>query len=294
MVSNKNNANTGAESNRSSKKIVTVVGVIIALITAVTVFLFVKEPAFVAAASEAVLNSKLDTAEKYLFLCNDEEAEMLADYIDLRQAISAEYISMRSNFDRGRIEEWQRTAAKLRDNGYFTNDELNKQLNSLCEKLDNICTTLAEYEALKPETMALFDVFNEANRLYTKDSTGMNPVFTIEQEFAAIAEWEEIARKLEDFISGTTNGGKMYLLTFFVKEAQGEAADLRTSINNFVMQGYDVGAPIRVTGSLNRTFPSIRNSNGILVNLQQKETYESCMYQGMCVELIESLGEFIV
>ena len=86
----------------------------------------------------------------------------------------------------------------------------------------------------------------------------------------------------------------MYLLTFFVKEAQGEASDLRSSINNFVMQGYDVTAPIRVTGSLNRTFPSIRNSNGILVNLQQKETYESCMYQGMCVELIDSLGEFIV
>jgi hypothetical protein len=142
--------------------------------------------------------------------------------------------------------------------------------------------------------MALFDVFNEANRLYTKDETGQNPVFTIEQELALIDEWEKTAKELDDFTANAVNGEKMYLLTFFVKEAQGEADDLRNSIIGFVSKGYAVDAPIRVTGSLNRTFPSIRNSNGILVNLQQKETYESCMYQGMCVALTDLLGGFIV
>ena len=107
-------------------------------------------------------------------------------------------------------------------------------------------------------------------------------------------KWEKSATIIDDFTANAPNGEKMYLLTFFVKEAQGEAADLRSSINGFVAQGYEVDAPIRVTGSLNRTFSSIRNSNGILVNLQQKDTYESCMYQGMCAALTDSLGEFIV
>ena len=294
MAKNKNNVNNNGNADRSSKKIVTAVGLLIALITAVTVFLFVKEPLFLSAASKAVLNGKLDAAETYLIFCTGEEAEMLEDYIDLRQAINADYANMRSNFDRERIESWQKTAAKLREKVSFTNSKLDEQLTGLADRLNGICKTLTDYDELKPEIMELFDIFNEANRLYTKDSTGQNPVFTIEQELLMIDKWEKSAKIIDDFTANAPNGEKMYLLTFFVKEAQGEAADLRSSINGFVAQGYEVDAPIRVTGSLNRTFSSIRNSNGILVNLQQKDTYESCMYQGMCAALTDSLGEFIV
>lgn len=292
MAKNKSNPNNNAD--RSSKKIVTAVGFVIALITAVTVFLFVKEPLFVSAAGRAALDGRLDAAERYLFVCSGDEAQALADYLDLRQDINADYANMRSNFTREKIEEWQKRAEKLSEKGEFSDGELQAQVNRLAEKLNGICQTLSEYDELRPEIMALFDIFNEANRLYTKDATGQNPVFTIEQELAAIDEWEETARRLDDFTVSAANGEKMYLLTFFVKEAQGEAADLRSSINGFVAQGYEPDAQIRVTGSLNRTFPSIQNSNGILVNLQHKETYESCMYQGMCVALTDSLGEFIV
>ncbi len=292
MAENKNNPNTNAD--RSSKKIVTAVGVIIALITAVTVFLFVKEPLFLAAASKAAMNGKLDAAEVYLFFCTGEESEQVEDYIRLRQDINANYANMRTNFSREKIEEWQRTASEIREEGSLSADGLDGQVESLCNVLNGICQTLEDYDALKPQVMALFDVFNEANRLYTKGETGQNPVFTIEQELALIDEWEKTAKELDDFTANAVNGEKMYLLTFFVKEAQGEADDLRNSIIGFVSKGYAVDAPIRVTGSLNRTFPSIRNSNGILVNLQQKETYESCMYQGMCVALTDSLGGFIV
>ena len=292
MAKNKNNPNNSAD--RGSKKIVTAVGIVIALITAVTVFLFVKDPLFVSAASKATLNGKLDAAERYLLVCSGEEAQALSDYVTLRQDINADYMNMRSNFSSSKIEEWQKRAEKLSESYAFSNGELDRQMNSLSEKLNGICQTLADYDELKPETMALFDIFNEANRLYTKDATGQNTVFTIEGELAAIEKWEETARRLEDFTANAANGEKMYLLTFFVKEAQGEAADLQSSMNGFAARGYAPDAPMRVTGSLNRTFPSIQNSNGILVNLQHKETYESCMYQGMCVALTDSLGEFIV
>lgn len=291
MTANRNKTN---KADRSSKKIVTAVGLAIAVITLVTVFLFVKDPLFVSLASKATLNGKLDAAERYLVVCSGEESEFLADYVALRRDINADYVNMRSNFSHEKIEEWQKRAAKLSKKCDFANAELEEQVKNLSEKLNGISLTLADYDALRPEIMGLFDIFNEANRLYTKDATGQNSVFTIEQELAAIAEWEETARKLDDFTADTVNGEKMYLLTFFVKEAQGEAADLRSSMNGFVAQGYAPDAQMRVTGSLSRTFPSIQNSNGILVNLQHKETYESCMYQGMCVALTDSLGEFIV
>lgn len=293
MKEHNKKVNNKAE-DRNSKKIVAAVGALLALITVVTVFLFAKEPLFLALTRKAVLEEKFETAETLVKMCDSDESDVLKKYIGLRMEINSDYVQLRTEFDRQKIEKWQKTAAELKESEEIDNEELEAEINLLSERLDGICRTLREYDELKPETMELFEVFNEINRLYTKDETGLNPVFTIEQELAAIDNWEEIARKLDKFTMDAVNGEKMYLLAFFVKEAQGEASDLRESVNGFVQQGYETDAQIRVTGEKNRTFPSIQNSNGVFVNFQQKDTYEECMYQGMCVALVDSLGEFYV
>lgn len=280
--------------SRSSNKIVAAVGILFALITLVTVFFLTKNYVFMAVARNAVIDSDFETAEKLADLCSGEEAEIFGEYVDLRREISADYAELRTNFDRKKVESWQKTAAELIDSGVSLGKESDARLKEISEKLSVICNTLSEYDALRPDILTLFDIFNETNRLYTKDSNGQNPVFTISDELAAVIAWEEVAKSLDSFLAETVNGEKMYLFAFFVKEAQGEASDLRESVLRFAEQGYDLNAPIRVTGDIHRTFPSIRNSDGSTVNLQQKENYEACMYRGMCATLTETLGEYCI
>ncbi len=286
--------NKNTAENRSSNKIVTAVGILFAVITVLAVFLIAKDYIFIAAARNAVIDSDLEKADTFAELCSGKEAEILNRYIDLRLEISAEYAALRTNFDRQKVESWQKTAAALKNSGVSLGDEIDAQLADLSGKLDVICAALTQYDTLRPDILYLFDIFNETNRLYTKNENGQNTVFTISDELAAIISWENTAKELDYFLTNTPNGEKMYLFAFFVKEAQGEATDLRDSILRFAEQGYDLNASIRVTGELHRTFPSIRNSDGSTVNLQQKDTYEECMYRGMCTALAETLGEYCI
>lgn len=278
--------------NHCKKKVIAAVTVMLALIAALIAFLFTKDIMFYAFSQKNALKQNFESAEKLAEMCSSDEAELLNSYIDLRQDINANYPLMLSEFNKDKIKEWQKTASAVKKSSDVFGNELKAEIDKLSDVLDNICNALDEYDSLKPEIMELFDIFNEINRLYTKDESGLNPKFTIAQELAAIDRWEEIALKLDEFLKNTENGEKMYLFTYFIKEAQGEAADLRTAMNGFVAQGYDVNASIRVTGETVRTFQSIRNSNGAAVNLQQSDVYEEYMHQGMCRSLMEALGEF--
>lgn len=293
-MAKQNKKNDITAESRSSNKIVAAVGILLAFITLVTVFLLAKDYIFMAAARNAVIDSDFETAEKLADLCSGKDADILGEYIKLRQEISADYMELRTNFERQKVEGWQKIAAGLIDSKVSLGKESDSQLAELYKRLSIICNALAEYDTFRPDILMLFDVFNETNRLYTKDANGQNPVFTISDELASIMAWEETAKALDSFLVETVNGEKMYLFTFFVKEAQGETSDLRESILRFAEQGYDLNAPIRVTGELHRTFPSIRNSDGSTVNLQQKESYEICMYRGMCAALVETLGEYCI
>lgn len=293
-MARKHKAEKNTAENRSSNKMVTAVGILFAVITFVAVFLIAKDYIFIAAARNAVIDSDLEKADTFADFCSGEEAEILGRYIDLRLEISAEYAALRTNFDRHKVESWQKTASELKNSNISLGEEIDIQLADLSGKLDVICTALAQYDTLRPDVLHLFDIFNETNRLYTKNENGQNTVFTISNELAAIISWECTAKELDYFLSNTPSGEKMYLFTFFVKEALGEATDLRDSILKFAEQGYDLNTPIRVTGDLHRTFPSIRNSDGSTLNLQHKDTYEECMYRGMCTALAETLGEYCV
>lgn len=276
------------------KKTVAAVAAGLALVALVAAFLILKNPLLCRVSESLASDGRYYAAEKYVGMCDGEKADVLESYIKLRQDINANYPLMLEGFDREKIEEWRSIAENVRNNGDFLGGGLSQEATALSERLDKICAFLKEYDELRPEILELFDVFNEINRLYTKNATGVNPVFTISEEIAMIDRWEMTARKLDIFSAEISDAGKMYLFTYFIKEAQGEAVDLRSAMYGFLAQGYDAYDQIRVTGDTVRTFPSVQNGSGETVNLQKKDKYENFMYRDMCGALAEMLGEFYV
>ena len=278
----------------SRKKLIAAVTAVFALVALVSAVLLVKNPLLCFVSEKLASDGRYYAAEKYADMCGGEKADVLGSYVRLRQDINANYALMIAGFDREKIEEWRSTADNIRNNSDCLGNGLSQEATALSERLDKICAFLKEYDELRPEILELFDVFNEINRLYTKDATGVNPVFTISEEIAMIDRWEMTARKLDIFSAEISDAGKMYLFTYFIKEAQGEAVDLRSAMYGFLAQGYDAYAQIRVTGDTVRTFPSVQNGSGETVNLQKKDKYENFMYRDMCGALAEMLGEFYV
>lgn len=285
--------NNGTE-DRSKKTVISAVVAVAAAIAVATVILIAKEPIFLSVSRSLAANHSYDAAEFFVQLCSSDEADILDEYIDLRQDINGKYGLMVSDFDRVGIEEWQKSAEKVSNNIGAVGEKLEPEALALSEALDKICKLLNDYDDLRPEIMELFEVFNEINRLYARDEAGESTVFTISQEIDMLNSWKRTANRLEQFRSEFETGTKTYLLTYFLKEAQGEEADLREAMNSFVLQGYDSEAQIRVKGATMRTFPSIRNGSGITVNLQEKDVYEKYMYRDLCSALAETLGEFYI
>ncbi len=280
--------------NESKKTLISAIIAVAAALVIVAIILIAKEPIFLSVTRSLAARNSFDAAEFFVQVCNSDEADILDEYIDLRQEINENYALMVSNFDREKVSGWQESAAKVRDNIDALGDALSPDALALSEALDKICNQLDNYDLLRDDIMDLFEIFNEINRLYARDESGESTVFTISQELSTLNAWKRTANRLEQFSAGFTSGTKTYLLTYFLKEAQGEEADLREAMNSFAAQGYDYDAQMRVKGATMRSFPSIRNGSGITLNLQQKDVYEKYMYKDLCSALAETLGEFYI
>ncbi len=278
--------------NRDRKIAISAVVAVFVAVTIAITLLIAKEPLFLSISRGFAANNSYGAAEFFVQLCNSDDAKVLDEYIDLRQDINDNYALMVSDFDKARVKGWQKSAETVRNNPDAVGEKIMPEAIALADALDKICKQLDNYDSLRPEIMELFEIFNEINRLYARDESGESTVFTISQEFKMLNAWKRTANRLEQFSSGFETSSKTYLLMYFLKEAQGEEADLRDAMNSFVAQGYDYEAPIRVKGAATKTFPSIRNGSGLTVNLQQKDVYEKYMYRDLCSALAETLGEF--
>lgn len=278
--------------NRDKKTVISAVIAVAVAVAVVIILLIAKEPVFLSASRSLAADGGYGAAEYFVQLCGSDKADILDEYIDLRQDINENYALMVSDFDKERVRGWQKSAENVRNNVDALGDKLAPEAVALSNALDKICTSLDDYDSLRPEIMELFEIFNEINRLYARDASGESTVFTISQEITMLNSWKRTANRLEEFSSAFETGSKTYLLTYFLKEAQGEEADLREAMNSFAAQGYGYDAQIRVKGATMRTFPSISNGSGVTVNLQQKDVYEKYMYRDLCSALAETLGVF--
>ena len=85
----------------------------------------------------------------------------------------------------------------------------------------------------------------------------------------------------------------IYLLTYLIKEVQGECTDLEYIIVSVTESGYSETDVVRFSGEARKKYPDIRSSTAS-VNLLEKENYELYVYRGICRALVEKLGEFYI
>ena len=280
--------------NEGKKTLISAIIAVAVALAVVVIILIAKEPVFLSVSRAFAARNNFDAAEFFVQICNSDDADILDEYIDLRQDINENYALMVSDFDREKVKDWQESAGKVRDNIDALGDDIAPDAVALSETLDKICNQLDDYDLLRNDIMDLFEIFNEINRLYARDESGESTVFTISQELSTLNAWKRTANRVEQFSVGFESGTKTYLLTYFLKEAQGEEADLREAMNSFAAQGYDYNAQMRVKGATMKSFPSIRNGSGVTLNLQQKDIYEKYMYKDLCSALAETLGEFYI
>ena len=235
-----------------------------------------------------------DSAETYAIKVNSKKGKYLCKYIDLRQEINKHYPELYSEFDQELLTRWHTVSSELYVNRDYFGVTIARDIYNIDMRLDGILQTVEIYNKLEPEFSNVFEIFNEVNRLYSKGDDGFYVTFTIAEEIAKIDKWDADIAKISDFARKMYNGESVYLLNYFIKEAEAESSELRTSMESFLELGYSENDEVRATGTGVKRFPDVRNSDGEEVNVQDVERYKEFMFDGLCTALIEALGEFYV
>lgn len=284
---------TGRTKNTAVKKsFIIAASIICGLILLVAAALIFKNPILFFAAQRKAVNEDFIVAEKLNKRCSGDNADLLAEYLDLRIDIDLRYPQMLTNFDSDIFFSWSERASALVESSAVFSEELASQVKALEYKLSVAAARLGEYNWKKEDISSLMDVFAEINRLYTVDESGKNAAFSVASENEKITEWENLTASLVEYSQSLPNGDNIYLLTYLIKEAQGECSELRSAMNTVLAAGYSETDLVRLNGQAQKSFPSITSSSGGSVNLLQKEEYMEFMYSGVCRALVEYIGDF--
>ncbi len=294
MAEIKRKQNTAAQNHGNRKPLVVAVSVICALVLLLTAFLFAKNPLFFSLAEKNAENGKFDSAIKYAEKLTDERAEILCGYFALRTDINEKYPQLVSEFDIETINAWSESASALNKRASALGESLSASINELDQRLSRIVLCYYQYQAIRPDVLAMMDIFAEFNRLYSVAEDGKNTAFTVSEELEKISVWEKQNSTLMAFTATVPGYEEIYLLNYLIKEVQGECSDLRAAMDSVIAMGYSSTDLIRLSGSAQKKFPGIQNSNNESVNVLEKEKYESFMFDGICRKLSEGLGEFYV
>lgn len=268
------------------------VSVICALIVLLIAAWLLKNPVLFSVAQKKAVNEDFVSAESFNKHCSSAQSDLLANYLDLRIDIDLRYPQMLTDFDSEVFFSWSERASSISAGSSVFSQELASQVKSLEYKLSVAAARLGEYNWLQSDIESLLDVFAEINRLYSPDESGKNTAFSVAEELQKIGEWETLTADLSSFAQTLPNGGNIYLLTYLIKEAQGECAELRSAMDTVLSAGYSETDLVRLSGQAQKSYPSIKSSSGSAVNLLQKEAYIKFMYVGVCRALVEYIGDF--
>ncbi len=281
--------NQNASSGGNKKNLLKIAAVVICVISVLLIaFLASKNAVFFHLAQSKTLDGKYRAAATYVSESSDEKADVLSDYINLRVSINENYPNMLAEFDRNILNEWYTAVCNITENPEGLDEEIISKSEGIKQTLEMIFERLETYDALRPTILNVMDVFNEINRLYTKDVDGKNTAFSISGEYARIGVWEQQNQELMNFISATPNGESIYLFNFLTKEIEGECSDLKSTMNTVFESGYTAEDLVRFQGTAKKTFPNVQNGN-VSLNVLDKETYEEYLYKGLCRSLVENL-----
>ncbi|MBE6770509.1 MAG: hypothetical protein E7547_00020 [Ruminococcaceae bacterium] len=288
------NLNKEAKNHGKRKKLIVAVSVIAALSVLLVVFLASKNTVFFAAAKNKAEKYDFETAIVLAENSGNENSGLLRDYINLRLEINGSYPMLLSDFDVEKIKSWAETAERIGGQSECLGEKISDDLQGLSQTLSEIIYCESEYKSMRADILNLMDVFNEINRLHTKDAEGKNISFTISEERTKLNGWSLLNSGLLSFISRIPGNEKIYLINYLAKEAQGEISEINSAIDSVAASGYSDTDLVRFSGEAVRRFPDISNSSGESVNLLDKEKYEQFMYDEMCRILTETLAPYYV
>lgn len=278
--------------NRSKKPIIAAVSVICALSAVIIVFLACKNSLYFTISQYKTENGEYSEAMSLVENIHTEKADALALYLSLRNDINENYPVLLTDFQPTIVAGWTEKAMAVEDIKHLLSDDIALEAEKLTATLHEVNSCLIQYGQIKGEILSLMDIFAELNRLYTKDLNGKNTAFTVSEERIKISSWEQQLSTLVNFANTVPDYESVYLLNYLIKEVEGECLDLRMAMDSVIGMGYKETDLIRLSGSGQKQFPAITNSNNESVNLLQKEIYEKYMYEGICVQLAEVLGNF--
>lgn len=292
MAELRQNINMSAEKHGNKKPLVAAVSVICALVLLIIVFLAFKNPLYFSLAKSKAENGNYSAALELCSKTTDEKNKVLADYLSLRLEINEGYPQLLSDFDIAKINVWAEKATAVNSNISILGDSLAAEAAALSQTLNQISSIHSQYLYLRPDVLSLMDIFHEFNRLYTLDSSGKNTAFTVTEELSKISRWEQQNTNLSAYATSIPGYENIYLLNYLIKEVQGECTDLRSAMDSVIAMGYQVTDNIRLSGTAQKKFPGIQNSNNETVSVAEKEQYEKFMYEGICRRLAEILGNY--
>lgn len=283
--------NTSAQ-NRNKKPLISAVSVICALSVILIAFLACKNSLYYSIAESKAQKGDYSEALELVEDIRTEEAQALAMYLELRCNFNENYPVLLSDFQPSIIAGWTESVNAIEQVRHLLNDEILADADNMSEMLRRVNSCLNQYGQIRGEILSLMDVFAELNRLYTKDITGKNTSFTVSEERIKVSSWEQQLSNLVNFANTIPDFENIYLLNYLIKEVEGECLDLKSAMDSVVAMGYTETDLIRLSGSGQKQFPAITNSNNDTVNLLQKEKYEAYLYEGICIQLAEVLGVF--
>lgn len=292
MADFRTNQNRKAENHGNRKALVVAVSVIFVLFVLLFAFLLSKNSVYRAISISKAEENDFKAAFSLIEKTTGEKSEPLKEYFRLRLDINEEYPQMIADFDIEKINEWSMIAESLCNQTGFLGEEISADVVLLSQKLSQIKECVDEYGLIKQDILSLMEVFAEINRLYTKDAEGKNTAFTVLEERGRIQNWERLNSKLSSFAAKIPGYENIYLLNYLIKESLGEISDLNEAVDFIVAGGYAETDKVRFGGDAERKFPDIVNSRNETVNLLEKEKYEYFMFNEICHELTEMLGDF--
>ncbi|MBQ4626602.1 MAG: hypothetical protein IJB45_05045 [Clostridia bacterium] len=283
--------NNNVAKSSKNKHIKIAAAVLCALSVVLIVFLASKNMLFFSIAQSKVLNGEYREAAAYAAESSSPKAQLVSDYVFLRVAINENYPDLLVSFNRDLLNEWYDTACNITENGEGLNEDILDSSEKIKQTLETIFERADSYEQLRPTVLSVMDVFNEINRLYTKDENGKNVSFSVKTEYDRIFEWEQQAYQLSQYLAETPNGESIYLFNYMVKEAEGECSELKNILSTVLSSGYSNDTLVRFSGTAKKTFPDVQNGS-VTLNVLDKEEYEKYMYQSLCRSLVENLLVF--
>ena len=283
--------NTANKNHGKNKKLTAVVSVCAVLGVFLIIFFVAKNSIFSSLAGISAEKENYRYAVSLSDISDSEKAQVIKDYSVLRIEINKYYPLLISEFNLEKIRQWSASAKSINDRSYMLSEELAAEIMEIDTALSQIISCCEEYDTLKPDILDMMDVFNEINRLHTKDTDGKNTAFTVEQERQKISRWTIENDKLLKYLRQVPGSENIYLINFLAKETQGEIAELVEAIDG-VEKLYGETALVRFGGDAQKQYPDISNSSGERVNLLDKEGFERFMYSELCAELIRGLAGF--